>query len=37
MDNFEKDFELRRIVFGLSAIIKTPKNILPKIMNDKLP
>ena len=24
MNNFKRDFELRRIIFGLAAIIKTP-------------
>ena len=28
MDYFDKDFELRRVIFGLSAILKTPKNMI---------
>ena len=37
MKNFKKDFELRRIIFGLSAIIKTPEANLPQLVNDKIP
>lgn len=29
MDEFKNDFELRRIIFGLSAILKTPEAYLP--------
>jgi hypothetical protein len=29
MNDFKKDFELRRIIFGLSSIIKTPEANLP--------
>ena len=37
MNDFKKDFEIRRIIFGLSAIIKTPEAQLPAIVNQKLP
>jgi hypothetical protein len=37
MTEFKKDFELRRNIFGLSAIIKTPENFLPKLVSEKLP
>lgn len=37
MTNFKKDFELRRIVFGLSAIIKTREDKLPKFIHEHLP
>jgi len=33
MNDFKKDFELRRIIFGLSAIIKTPEANLPVVVN----
>jgi hypothetical protein len=29
MDEFKNDFELRRIIFGLSSILKTPEANLP--------
>jgi len=29
MKNFKKDFELRRVIFGLSAIITTPEASIP--------
>ena len=29
MPNFKKDFELRRIIFGLTAIINTPESQIP--------
>ena len=34
---FKKDFELRRNIFGLSAIIKAPHDKMPKLINDKMP
>ena len=37
MDAFKSDFEYRRNIFGLSSIIKTPENVLPQIVNQKLP
>ena len=35
MAQFKKDFELRRNIFGLSAIIKTPN--LPAMVQEKIP
>ena len=35
MNNFQKDFEIRRVIFGLTAIIKTAS--LPDLVNQKLP
>jgi hypothetical protein len=29
MDEFKNDFELRRVIFGLSSILKTPETYLP--------
>jgi len=37
MNEFRKGNELRRIIFGLSAIIRTPADKLPTIINHKLP
>jgi len=37
MDDFKKDFELRRIIFGLSAIVKTPAQFIPELIKSKLP
>lgn len=37
MDNFNKDFELRRNIFGLSAILDVPQGNLPPAINDQLP
>lgn len=37
MNEFKKDFEVRRIIFGLSSIIKTNAASLPDIVNQKLP
>ena len=34
---FVKDFEIRKIIFGLSALIKTPQNELPPMLSEKLP
>ena len=36
MNEFKKEFEVRRIIFGLSSIIKTPVQSLPEIVNQKL-
>jgi hypothetical protein len=35
MNDFKKDFEIRRIIFGLTSIIKCPN--LPALVNQKLP
>lgn len=35
MNTFKKDFEIRRIIFGLTSIIKTQP--LPDLVNAKLP
>lgn len=37
MNEFKNDFELRRIIFGLSSILKTPEIHLPQFINEKLP
>ena len=37
MNQFTNDFELRRIIFGLSSILKTPEIHLPQFINQKLP
>lgn len=37
MNYFNKDFELRRMMFGLTSIIKTPEAQLSPIVQDKLP
>lgn len=37
MDDFTSKFELRRIIFGLSAIIATPVGDLPAEVNESLP
>jgi hypothetical protein len=37
MNEFKNDFELRRIIFGLSSILKTPETHLPQFINQKLP
>lgn len=37
MDNFKDDFEYRRNIFGLSAIIKTPPENTPQLVSQKLP
>lgn len=36
MNEFKNDFELRRIIFGLSSILKTPEIHLPQFINEKL-
>ena len=37
MNEFKKDFEIRRNIFGLSAIIKTPDTCLPQLVLERLP
>jgi hypothetical protein len=37
MNDFKKDFELRRNIFGLCAIINTPEACLPQIVAQRLP
>ena len=37
MDDFKTNIEHRRIIFGLSAIIKLPHDLLPQETLDKLP
>lgn len=37
MNDFKKDFEIRRNIFGLCAIIKSPDSQLPALVNQKLP
>ena len=37
MNDFKKDFEIRRVIFGLTAIIKTPAAEMPAIVAEKLP
>jgi hypothetical protein len=31
------DFELRRVIFGLTAIISTPPQLLPAVVSQRLP
>ena len=35
MGEFGQAYELRRIIFGLSAIIETPEEYLPPMINQK--
>lgn len=35
MNDFKKDFEIRRVILGLTAIIQTQP--LPNLVNEKLP
>ena len=37
MKDFSNDFELRRIIFGLSSILKTQETHLPQFIYQKLP
>ena len=37
MNDFKKDWEIRRNIFGLCAIINTPENCLPAVVNQRLP
>jgi hypothetical protein len=37
MNEFKKDFEIRRNIFGLCAIISTPEACLPPIVSQRLP
>lgn len=32
MDNFKLEFEIRRVVFGLLSILKTPGTDLPQVV-----
>ena len=32
MGNFKLEFEIRRVVFGLLAILKTPANCIPQLV-----
>lgn len=34
---FSKDFEIRKVIFGLTAIINAPQDSLPAMLNEKLP
>ena len=37
MGKFKLEFEIRRIVFGLSSILRTPVEALPQLIREKLP
>jgi len=37
MSSFKRDFELRRIIFGLASIVGTPPHTLPAIVNERMP
>lgn len=37
MNDFKKDFEIRRNIFGLCAIIGSPENCLPALVSQRLP
>ena len=37
MNEFKLEFEIRRILFGLSSILRTPAANLPEIIQQKLP
>jgi len=37
MGGFKLEFELRRIIFGLIAIIRTPLNQMPPFIADRMP
>ena len=37
MGEFKLEFEIRRIVFGLSSILRTPAEQLPEVIQQKLP
>jgi hypothetical protein len=37
MPSFKKDFELRRVIFGLTAILRTNPQALPAIVTERLP
>ena len=37
MEDFKQEQELKRMIFGLSAIIKTVESQIPPIVNQKLP
>lgn len=37
MEEFKKDFEFRRNIFGLTSIINTPPNMIPQLVSERLP
>lgn len=37
MSNFKQEFEIRRILFGLLSILKTPGASIPQIVQQQLP
>jgi len=37
MKEFKLEFEIRRVVFGLAAILRTPANLMPEVIQQKLP
>jgi len=37
MSKFKHDFELRRVIFGLAQVIRTPSSSLPAIIQQRLP
>lgn len=37
MPNFKYEFEHRRVIFGLTAIVNTPPQNMPALVNDRLP
>lgn len=37
MPNFKNDFELRRVIFGLTAILRTPPQNLPQVVLERIP
>ena len=37
MDQFKLEFEIRRNVFGLCGILRTPSGALPELIQQKLP
>lgn len=34
--DFKNEFEIRRVILGLSSIMKTPQNEIPDFINQKL-
>jgi hypothetical protein len=37
MPIFKRDFELRRVIFGLTSILSTNPAVLPPIVSERLP
>lgn len=37
MEKFKKDFEIRRVIFGLTSIIRTNLQQLPQLIAQRLP